>query len=100
MKFNSVFDIIGPVMTGPSSSHTAGAVRIGKAARTLFGKEPTWSKVYLYVSFAKNYRGHGTDLEIAGGNLGVDTDDEGGKEVLGLSIAECSSIEYITADVK
>lgn len=75
MKFKSVFDIIGPVMIGPSSSHTAGAARIGKAARTLFGKEPTWIQVHLYSSFAKTYQGHGTDVAIIGGLLDFDTDD-------------------------
>ncbi|WP_407272027.1 L-serine ammonia-lyase, iron-sulfur-dependent subunit beta [Radiobacillus sp. PE A8.2] len=75
MKYKSVFDIIGPVMIGPSSSHTAGAARIGKAASTLFGKKPTWVKVYLYESFAKTYKGHGTDVAIVGGILGFDTDD-------------------------
>ncbi len=75
MKFNSVFDIIGPVMIGPSSSHTAGAARIGKAARNLFGKEPTWARIHLYESFAKTYQGHGTDFALAGGLLGFETDD-------------------------
>ncbi|WP_226034983.1 L-serine ammonia-lyase, iron-sulfur-dependent subunit beta [Aquibacillus saliphilus] len=75
MKFKSVFDIIGPVMIGPSSSHTAGAARIGKAARTLFGMDPTWAEVHLYGSFAKTYKGHGTDVAIVGGLLGFDTDD-------------------------
>src|SRR5690625_3082256 len=75
MKFNSVFDIIGPVMIGPSSSHTAGAARIGKAARTLFGKEPTWATIHLYESFAKTYKGHGTDFALVGGLLNYDPDD-------------------------
>lgn len=75
MKFNSVFDIIGPVMVGPSSSHTAGAARIGLAARNLLGKQPTWAKIYLYESFAKTYKGHGTDFAIIGGLLGYATDD-------------------------
>src|SRR5690625_390084 len=75
MKFNSVFDIIGPVMVGPSSSHTAGAARIGKVARTLFGKEPKWAKIYLYESFAKTYKGHGTDFALVGGLMNYETDD-------------------------
>lgn len=75
MKFTSVFDIIGPVMIGPSSSHTAGAARIGKVARDFFGKEPTWAKIYLYESFAKTYKGHGTDFALVGGLLGFETDD-------------------------
>lgn len=76
MKFRSVFDIIGPVMIGPSSSHTAGAARIGRVARTLFGRQPDWAKVYLYGSFAETYRGHGTDVAIIGGLMDYDTFDE------------------------
>ncbi|WP_107837926.1 L-serine ammonia-lyase, iron-sulfur-dependent subunit beta [Metasolibacillus meyeri] len=76
MKFTSVFDIIGPVMIGPSSSHTAGAARIGRAARDLFGRQPKWAKIYLYGSFAETYRGHGTDVAIVGGLLDYDTHDE------------------------
>src|SRR5690625_1527865 len=76
MKFNSVFDIIGPTMVGPSSSHTAGAARIGLVARYLLNKEPTWANIYLYESFAKTYKGHGTDFAIVGGLLGYDTNDE------------------------
>ncbi|MFD1018133.1 L-serine ammonia-lyase, iron-sulfur-dependent subunit beta [Thalassobacillus hwangdonensis] len=75
MKFKSVFDIIGPVMIGPSSSHTAGAARIGRAARNLFGREPKWINVHLYGSFAKTYKGHGTDVAIVGGLLDYDTFD-------------------------
>lgn len=76
MKFTSVFDIIGPVMIGPSSSHTAGAARIGRAARDLFGRQPKWAKIHLYGSFAETYRGHGTDVALVGGLLDYDTDDE------------------------
>ena len=76
MKFTSVFDIIGPVMIGPSSSHTAGAARIGRVARDLFGRQPKWVKIHLYGSFAETYRGHGTDVAIVGGLLDFDTDDE------------------------
>lgn len=76
MKFTSVFDIIGPVMIGPSSSHTAGAARIGRIARDLFGRQPKWAKIHLYGSFAETYRGHGTDVAIVGGLLDYETDDE------------------------
>ena len=75
MKFTSVFDIIGPIMVGPSSSHTAGACRIGKVARDLFGNEPKTAKIHLYGSFAETYRGHGTDVAIVGGLLDFDTND-------------------------
>ncbi|MFD9628214.1 L-serine ammonia-lyase, iron-sulfur-dependent subunit beta [Peribacillus muralis] len=76
MKYRSAFDIIGPVMIGPSSSHTAGAARIGRVARTLFGKQPNKAIISLYGSFAKTYRGHGTDVAVVGGILDFDTDDE------------------------
>ncbi|TWT28153.1 L-serine ammonia-lyase, iron-sulfur-dependent subunit beta [Planomicrobium sp. CPCC 101110] len=76
MKFKSVFDIIGPVMIGPSSSHTAGAARIGRVARDLFGRQPKWAKIHLYGSFAETYKGHSTDVAIIGGLLDYDTFDE------------------------
>ncbi len=75
MKYRSVFDIIGPAMIGPSSSLTAGAARIGHAARSLLKKKPTWVRIRLYGSFAKTYRGHGTDVSIVGGILGFDVSD-------------------------
>jgi L-serine dehydratase len=75
MKYKTVFDIIGPVMIGPSSSHTAGAARIGRVARQLFNKQPKKVVVSLYESFAKTYKGHGTDVAIVGGLLDFDTDD-------------------------
>lgn len=75
LRFNSVFDIIGPVMVGPSSSHTAGAARIGKVVREIFGEQPTRVDIYLYESFAKTYRGHGTDVALVGGLLGMAPDD-------------------------
>lgn len=76
MKFTSVFDIIGPIMIGPSSSHTAGAASIGRVARYLFGKQPKWANIHLYGSFAETYQGHGTDVAIVGGLLDYDTYDE------------------------
>lgn len=76
VKYKSVFDIIGPVMIGPSSSHTAGAARIGRVARSLFGREPKWANISFYGSFAKTYKGHGTDVAIVGGLLDFDTFDE------------------------
>lgn len=75
LRFQSVFDIIGPVMIGPSSSHTAGAVRIGKIVSSIFGEEPTEVEFQLFNSFAKTYRGHGTDVALVAGILGMDTDD-------------------------
>jgi len=71
----SVFDILGPVMIGPSSSHTAGAVRLGLLARAILGSQPERAAITLHGSFAKTGRGHGTDLAIVAGLLGMRPDD-------------------------
>ncbi len=75
MKYRSVFDIIGPIMLGPSSSHTAGAARIGLLARKLFQKEPERVIVRFYGSFAQTYEGHATDVAVVGGVLNLDVAD-------------------------
>lgn len=71
----SIFDILGPVMVGPSSSHTAGAARIGLISRQLFGKQPKKATVYLHGSFAATGKGHGTDRALIAGLLGMKPDD-------------------------
>lgn len=71
----SIFDILGPVMVGPSSSHTAGAVRIGLIGRKLFGRQPDHGKIYLSGSFAATGAGHGTDKALVAGLLGMQPDD-------------------------
>ena len=75
MNFISAFEVIGPNMVGPSSSHTAGAVSIGKMARKLFKEKVTEVTFTLYGSFARTYKGHGTDRALLGGVLGFATDD-------------------------
>ncbi len=70
-----IFDILGPVMVGPSSSHTAGAVRIGLTARRLLGSAPVKASIALYGSFALTGRGHGTDSALIAGLLGMQPDD-------------------------
>lgn len=94
MKYKSVFDIIGPVMIGPSSSHTAGAARIGRAARNLFGKEPAWADIYLYGSFAKTYKGHGTDVAVIAGLLDYDTDDNRIRTALEIADSKGISVRF------
>lgn len=91
MKYRTIFDIIGPIMIGPSSSHTAGAARIGRVARTLLGKQPKWVEISFYGSFAKTYKGHGTDVAIVGGLLDFDTFDQRIKN--SLQIAKDFGIE-------
>ncbi len=75
MEFQSCFDIIGPIMVGPSSSHTAGVVSIGKFIYELLGDCPQEANIVFYDSFAETYQGHGTDKALLGGLLGMDTDD-------------------------
>lgn len=76
MKYKSVFEIIGPVMIGPSSSHTAGAVRIGQIARRIFGSKPQSIEVHFFGSFAQTYKGHATDVAVIGGLLNFEPDDQ------------------------
>lgn len=75
MSYISIFDVIGPNMIGPSSSHTAGAASMALLARKLFRKEPVKVTFTLYGSFAKTYSGHGTDKALLGGVLGFQPDD-------------------------
>ena len=71
----NLFDILGPVMVGPSSSHTAGAVRIGRMARALLGQEPVRAQLLLHGSFASTGEGHGTHRALIAGLLGLSPDD-------------------------
>jgi L-serine dehydratase len=73
---SSIFDMIGPVMIGPSSSHTAGVVRIGRVARRVLACEPQEVTITFYNSFATTYEGHGSDRAIIGGLMNFATDDE------------------------
>jgi L-serine dehydratase len=88
----SLLDIIGPVMVGPSSSHTAGACRLGLLARCLVGGTPQHARVELHGSFARTGEGHGTDKAIVGGLMGFRPDDERIRDALG--IAEREALDY------
>lgn len=88
----SILDIIGPVMVGPSSSHTAGACRIGLLARALVGGTPERAVIELHGSFARTGEGHGTDKAIVGGLLGFRPDDE--RIRTALDIAEKEGLDY------
>ncbi|MDA9472212.1 L-serine ammonia-lyase, iron-sulfur-dependent subunit beta [Enterococcus sp. 5H] len=98
LRYKSVFDIIGPVMIGPSSSHTAGAARIGKIVRSIFGEQPDTVDIYLYESFAKTYRGHGTDIALVGGLLDMEPDDE--RLADSLKIAHEQNMEVLFVPLK
>ena len=70
-----LFDVLGPVMIGPSSSHTAGAAKIGYTAQKLLGEVPAQADIGLYGSFATTGKGHGTDRALVAGLLGLRPDD-------------------------
>lgn len=91
-KVKTLFDVIGPVIIGPSSSHTAGAVRIGLLARKIFGEIPQKVKFKLYNSFAKTGKGHGTDKGLLGGVLGMDVDNDSIKKA--YDIAKKLNVHY------
>ena len=88
----SLLDIIGPVMVGPSSSHTAGACRLRLIARNLVGGTPQRARIELHGSFARTGEGHGTDKAIAGGLMGFKPDDERIRHA--LEIAEREGLAY------
>src|SRR5687768_6991757 len=85
---SSVFDMIGPVMIGPSSSHTAGVVRIARTALKLLGGKPDEADIIFYNSFARTYEGHGSDRAIIAGLLDFKTDDKRIKESLDIAKTE------------
>ncbi|MCU0634570.1 MAG: L-serine ammonia-lyase, iron-sulfur-dependent subunit beta [Gemmatimonadaceae bacterium] len=89
----SILDIIGPVMVGPSSSHTAGACRLGLLARCLVGGTPERATIELHGSFARTGEGHGTDKAIVGGLMGFRPDDERLREA--LDIMEREGLAYL-----
>lgn len=97
MKNYSAFDILGPIMIGPSSSHTAGAARLGKIAATIAAGAIVEVKFLLHGSFAKTYRGHGTDKALVAGILGFNPWDEEIKE--SFNIAKSRKIEFSFEEV-
>lgn len=94
----TVFDIIGPIMIGPSSSHTAGAVRIGLMARLLLGSPAVKAHIMLHGSFAQTYKGHGTDRALAAGIMGMQPDDARIRTSLELARERAISIMFECAD--
>src|SRR5690554_5969080 len=93
MRDYGVFDILGPIMIGPSSSHTAGAARLAKVASIIAGEKITKVEFLLHGSFAQTYKGHGTDKALVAGILKMDPWDENLKN--SYKIAEEKGIEII-----
>lgn len=92
MRQSSIIDIISPIMAGPSSSHTAGAIRLGLLARNIYNAKPDKVTFKLYNSYALTGKGHGTDKGLLAGVLGLSVDDERIKNIFDMPIAK--EIEY------
>ena len=99
MKEYSIFDIIGPIMIGPSSSHTAGAARLGKVARSIAEGELKKVTFLLHGSFAKTYKGHGTDRALVAGILGFEPWDERLKDSLKIAMDMGIEISFVEVDL-
>ena len=85
MKNYGLFDVIGPIMIGPSSSHTAGACRLGRISKIIYARDIKKVIFHLHGSFKNTYQGHGTDKALVGGILGFDTDDDRIRESLDIA---------------
>jgi len=94
----NIFDILGPIMVGPSSSHTAGAVRIGLMARKLLSDKPVKATIGLYGSFAATGAGHGTDRAIVAGLLGMQPDDMRVPD--SFSVAKSEGLRYEIGEIE
>ena len=95
-----LFDILGPIMVGPSSSHTAGAVRIGLTARKLLGEAPVHADISLHGSFALTGHGHGTDCALIAGLLGMQPDDLRIPNSYALAEQEGLSFTFSTVQIR
>lgn len=95
----NVFDIMGPVMIGPSSSHTAGAARLGLITRRLLGSEPASAKIVFHGSFAKTYKGHGTDRAVIAGLLNMKPDDPDLRHSMVIAKERGIDIQITTAEI-
>ena len=95
-----LFDLIGPVMIGPSSSHTAGAARIGLTARMLLNEEVAYADIALHGSFAKTWFGHGTDRALVGGLLGMQVDDPRIRESRELAAKAGMNVRFTETNIR
>lgn len=91
-KVSSIFDVLGPIMIGPSSSHTAGAARLAKMAAYIAGENLLSVKFYLHGSFSQTYKGHGTDRALIAGMMGLEPYDE--KLRSSFELAEERKLQY------
>ena len=99
MKNFGVFDIIGPIMIGPSSSHTAGAAKLGKIAKTIVGADIKKVTFLLHGSFGKTYKGHGTDRALVAGILGMEPSDDDLRNSILIAESKGLKINFIEYDL-
>ncbi len=94
----TVFSVLGPIMVGPSSSHTAGVARLGQIARNILGKKPNRAEITFLGSFATTYKGHGSDRAVIGGLLDMDSADARIPRALEIAAEEGLSYKIRTID--
>lgn len=99
MKDVGVFDIMGPIMIGPSSSHTAGAARLGKIARAVSEGDIKEVKFLLHGSFGKTYKGHGTDRALVAGILGMEPSDIRLRDAIDIAEAQGIKVSFEEFDL-
>lgn len=99
MTHLSIFDIAGPIMVGPSSSHTAGACKIGQFARALFHHTPTKITFYLHGSFGEVYKGHATDLALLAGVMKLQTSDPRIRDAFEIAQKKHLNYKFVVKDL-
>lgn len=95
----SILDVMGPVMVGPSSSHTAGTARLGRVAREILAEDPERVEFYLHPPLAATYRGHGSDFALVGGTIGLNVDDPRIPEAIRIAEQMGVEIEFHEEDL-
>jgi L-serine dehydratase len=95
----SILDVMGPVMVGPSSSHTAGTARLGRVAREILDEDPTDVRFVLHPPLAATYRGHGSDFALVGGSIGLNVDDPRIPEALRIAEQMGVNVEFTEEDL-
>jgi L-serine dehydratase len=95
----SILDVMGPVMVGPSSSHTAGTARLGRVAHEILDEDPSSVRFFLHPPLAATYRGHGSDFALVGGAIGLNVDDPTIPEAIRIAEQQGVDIEFHEEDL-
>ena len=95
----SILDVMGPVMVGPSSSHTAGTARLGRVAREILDEDPVEVHFFLHPPLAATYRGHGSDFALVGGSIGLNVDDPRIPEAIRIAEQLGTTVEFGEEDL-